>query len=47
MGSFKECDWKTFYGNVKEAIPPNAPEVRGKEVALRLYVDSDHAGEEK
>jgi len=46
MGSFKECDWKTFYRNVKEAIPPNAPEVRGKEVHLRLYVDSDHAGEE-
>jgi hypothetical protein len=46
MGSFKECDWKTFYGNVKEAIPPNAPEVRGKEADLRLYVDSDHAGEE-
>jgi len=46
MGSFKECDWKTFYGNMKEAIPPNAPEVRGKEVDLRLYVDSDHAGEE-
>jgi len=20
MGSFKECDWKTFYGNMKEAI---------------------------
>ena len=46
MGSFKECDWKTFYGDAKEAIPPNAPEARGKEVDLRLYVDSDHAGEE-
>jgi hypothetical protein len=47
MGAFKECDWKTFYGDVKEAIPPNAPEeVRGKEVDLRLYIDSNHAGEE-
>ena len=28
-----------------EAIPPNAPEPRGKEVDLRLFMDSDHAGE--
>ena len=42
---FKECDWKTFYGDATEAIPPNAPEARGKEVDLRLYVYSDHAGE--
>ena len=45
MSVFKECDWKTFYGDATEAIPPNAPEARGKEVDLRLYVDSDHAGE--
>ena len=30
---------------VKEALPLNAPEVRGKAVDLRLYVDSDHAGD--
>jgi len=29
---------------MKEAIPPNEPEPRGKSVVLRLYVDSDHAG---
>ena len=46
MSAFKECDWKTFYGDVGEAIPPNAPKARGKEVNLRLYVDSDHAEEE-
>ena len=46
MGAFKECDWKTFYGDVKEAVPLNAPKAWGKEVGLRLYVDSDHAGEE-
>ena len=45
MSDFKECDWKIFYGDVKEAVPPGAPVVRGKEVDLRLYVDSDHAGE--
>ena len=40
---FKECDWREFYGDVKEAIPPNAPPPRGKEVVMRLFVDSSHA----
>jgi hypothetical protein len=34
-----------MYGDVKEAIPPNAPVTRGKAIDLRLFVDSDHAGE--
>ncbi len=29
---FKECDWKEFYGNLKEAIPSNAPEWRGRKL---------------
>jgi hypothetical protein len=37
-------DWKPFYGNVKEAMPTNAPPARGKAVALQCYVDSDHVG---
>jgi hypothetical protein len=37
-------DWTSFYGDVKEAIPPNAPKPRGKPVVLRCFVDSDHAG---
>ena len=45
MSVFKECDWKAFYGDVKEAIPPNAPPPRGKDVDLRMFVDSDHAGD--
>jgi hypothetical protein len=45
MNVFKPNDWKSFYGNVEESIPNNAPEPRGKDVDLRLYVDSDHAGE--
>ena len=45
MQSFKECEWKTFYGDVHEAIPTNAPTARGKEVDVRLFVDSDHAGD--
>jgi hypothetical protein len=45
--AFKQCDWKEFYGDVAEAIPSNAPEPRGKKVHIRMYVDSDHAGEKR
>jgi hypothetical protein len=47
MNVFKPNDWKSFYGNVEESIPSNAPELRGKDVDLRLYIDSDHAGEKR
>jgi hypothetical protein len=46
MTSFKECDRKEFYGEVKEPLPPNMPEPRGKEIEIRLNVDSDHAGDQ-
>jgi hypothetical protein len=46
MSSFKECDWREFYGDVSEPMPPNMPVPRGKEVEIRLYVDSDHAGDQ-
>jgi hypothetical protein len=46
MSSFKACDWKEFYGEVSEPLPPNMPEPRGKEIEIRLYVDSDHAGDQ-
>jgi hypothetical protein len=45
MRAFIKTDWKPMYGDVKEAIPPNAPVTRGKAIDLRLFVDSDHAGE--
>ena len=45
MNGFKECNCKDLYWYLKEAIPPNSPEERGKEVDLRGYVESDHAGE--
>ena len=45
MNDFKECDWKDFYKTAKEAIPGNAPEPRGKDIDLRVFVDSDHAGD--
>ena len=45
MGNLKECDWKQFYSDVTEAMSPNTPEPRGKDVDLRMFVDSDHAKE--
>jgi hypothetical protein len=48
MSAFtKQCDWRSFYGDAREAIPPNAPDPRGKEVDLCMFVDSDHAGGDK
>ncbi|KAI2498678.1 hypothetical protein MHU86_15800 [Fragilaria crotonensis] len=44
---FKECNWKRYYGDVTEATPPNAPEPRGKEIDLRMFVDSDHANDQR
>jgi hypothetical protein len=45
MCAFIKTDWKPMYGDVKEAIPPNAHVTRWKAIDLRLFVDSDHAGE--
>jgi hypothetical protein len=46
MGTFIKTDWKSMYGDVKEMIPSDAPVPHGKEVDLRLFVDSDHDGEQ-
>jgi hypothetical protein len=46
MGAFIKTDCKSMYGDVKGIIPPDAPAPRGKEADLRLFVDSDHAGEQ-
>jgi hypothetical protein len=45
--AFPSFEWKEFYGNVEEAIPPNMPPLLGKDVDLRMMVNSDHAGEER
>ena len=39
------ADWTQSYGKVEEAMPTNAPKPLGKEVELRMFVDSDHAGD--
>jgi hypothetical protein len=46
MGTFIKTDWKSMYGDVKEMTPSDATIPRGKEVDLRLFFDSDHAGEQ-
>ena len=34
IDTFPKHDWKKFYGDVKEAIPPDMPEPLGKEVVM-------------
>jgi hypothetical protein len=43
--NFKYRNWEGFYGDVKEELPPDMPKPLGKEVDLRLYVDSSHAND--
>jgi hypothetical protein len=43
--AFPQENWKEFYGDVREAIPPNAPRPLGKPLEVRCYVDADHAGD--
>ena len=41
---FHPCDWREFYPDAGEVIPPNMPEARGKPVMMSCFVDADHAG---
>jgi hypothetical protein len=43
--NFPEHDCSDIYGDVKEAIPPDAPGPRGRSVNIRAFVDSDHAND--
>ena len=43
--AFPECKWKEFYPEAVEPIPLDAPESRGRPVDIRMFVDSDHAGD--
>ena len=38
------ADWKEFYGDVEEELPPNMPELRGHSVSISAFVDANHAG---
>ena len=41
---FQKCDWSEYYPGACEAVPPNAPDVRGQLVSMSCFVDTDHAG---
>jgi hypothetical protein len=41
---FQKCDWSEYYPGACEAVPPDAPEVRGQSVSMSCFVDADHAG---
>ncbi len=43
---FPICDSREFYGEVKEPIPPNAPEAIGKVIDQCMFVNSDHVGDQ-
>ena len=46
MSEFNSNDnWEHLYGYGQEAKPHNAPKPPGKEITLRMFVDSDHAGD--
>jgi hypothetical protein len=42
--SFQTNDWTEFYHDAKEAIPPNAPEPRGRVVQMNAFVDANYTG---
>ena len=42
---FPKRNWMSHYGDVKEDLPLNAPEALGMEFIIKVYVDSDHAGD--
>jgi len=44
QASFEQYDWKDFYHDAKESIPPNAPPARGYPVQVNAFVDANHAG---
>ena len=45
LAMFLKHNWKKFYGNVKDAMPPDMSEPLVKEVVMRSFVDANHSGE--
>jgi hypothetical protein len=42
--AFQEVDWKDFYGEVEEELPPKMPEPLGRPVTISCFVNANHAG---
>ena len=38
------ADWRDFYGNLCEELPPKMPKSLGKPVCISFFVDANHAG---
>ena len=38
------ADWKDFYGDMEEELPPKVPKPLGKSVHMTYFVDANHAG---
>jgi hypothetical protein len=38
------ADWKEFYGEVQEELPPKMPKPRGQRVTISAFVYANHAG---
>jgi hypothetical protein len=43
-GVFIKADWKEFYGDVIEELPPKMPEPLGYPITTTVLVDVNHAG---
>jgi len=41
---FKDVDWKDFYPDAVDELPPGMPEPLGLPVEISCFVDADHAG---
>jgi hypothetical protein len=44
-GREQRSEWREFYDDAKEVVPPDAPEPRGKSVQIIVFVDASHASE--
>jgi hypothetical protein len=46
-GDFPMYNWTKYYGDAKEAMPADMPKPLGKDIDLRMMVDSNHAGDKR
>ena len=44
--TFKVFYWKTFYGYMKESVPPDAPKPLVNDADLQMYDGSDNYGDD-
>jgi hypothetical protein len=42
--AFLDQDWRAFYGDLEEELPPRMPKPLGKSVNISCFVDANHAG---